>query len=107
MAQVRRVVYDAKGVVIDLGRRQRLFTGASREAVMLLATVCAWVGCDQKAEWCQADHSISWKAHGCTVPRNGGPLCQRHNLLKEHGYRVCRDEHGHWHTYHPDGHEIL
>ena len=49
MAQVRRVVYDAKGVVIDLGRRQRLFMGASPEAVMLLATVCAWVGCDHKA----------------------------------------------------------
>ncbi len=35
------------------------------------------------------------------------PAVPRHNLLKELGFRVCRDEHGHWHTYHPDGHEIL
>jgi hypothetical protein len=106
VGHIRRVVYDAKGVVIDLGRRQRLFTGASRDAVMLLATSCAWAGCDAKAEWCQADHSIGWKAHGCTVPRNGGPLCKRHNLFKEQGYRVSRDDEGDWHTYHPDGTEI-
>lgn len=107
VGHVRRVVYDATGVVIDMGRKQRLFKGASREAVMLLATTCAWAGCDQKAEWCQADHSISWKAHGCTVPRNGGPLCRRHNIFKEQGFRVSRDETGHWHTHHPDGHEIV
>jgi hypothetical protein len=105
--EIRRAVYDAASVVIDLGRKQRLFKGSSREAVMLLATVCAWVGCDAKAEWCQADHSIGWKAHGCTVPRNGGPLCCRHNLLKEQGYRVSRDADGTWHTYDPDGAEIL
>ena len=107
VGHIRRVVYDAKSVIIDLGRKQRLFKGASREAVMLLATACAWAGCDAKAEWCQADHSISWKQHGATVPRNGGPLCRRHNIFKEQGFRVVRDEHGHWHTHHPDGHEIL
>jgi hypothetical protein len=107
VAHVRRVVYDSAGVVIDLGRRQRLFKGASREAVMLLATLCAWVGCDATAEWCHADHSVAWRAHGATVPRNGGPLCCRHNLLKELGYRVWRNEHGDWHTFHPDGHEIV
>jgi hypothetical protein len=106
VAHVRRVVYDSAGVVIELGRRQRLFTGSSRDAVMLLATACAWAGCDANTEWCQADHSLGWKAHGATVPRNGGPLCRRHNILKELGYRICRDDHGHWHTHHPDGHEI-
>ncbi len=107
VGHIRRAVYDAKSVVIDLGRKQRLFKGPSREAVMLLATSCAWAGCDAKAEWCQADHSISWKQHGCTVPRNGGPLCRRHNILKEQGFRVSRDDQGDWHTFHPDGHEIL
>jgi hypothetical protein len=107
VSHIRRVVHDAASVIIDLGRKQRLFKGASREAVMLLATGCAWAGCDAKAEWCQADHSISWKQHGATVPRNGGPLCKRHNLFKEQGYRVNRDDHGNWHTHHPDGHEIL
>ena len=105
-AHVRRVVYDGSGTVIDLGRRRRLFTGAAREAVLLMATECAWVGCDRPVGWCQADHSIGWTAHGATVPRNGQPLCGRHNRFKERGYRVHRDADGTWHTHHPDGHEI-
>ncbi len=105
-AHIRRVVYDSASVVIDLGRRSRLFTGSAREAVMLLEQQCGWVGCDMPAGWCQADHSVGWKAHGATVPRNGGPLCGRHNILKEQGYRVFRDADGEWHTYDPDGNEI-
>lgn len=105
-ANIRRVVYDTAAVIIDLGRRSRLFTGAAREAVMLLADKCVWIGCDQPVAWCQADHSQSWAAHGATVPRNGQPLCGRHNRHKEHGYHVHRDNNGNWHTTHPNGHEI-
>ncbi len=103
---VRRVVYDAQKTVIELGRRSRLFRGTSRQAVMLLATVCAWVGCDRPVAWCDADHSRSWRAHGATVPRNGGPLCECHNHLKERGFQVVRDADGDWHTYDPDGNEV-
>jgi hypothetical protein len=105
-AHVRRVVCDSAGVVIDLGRRSRLFEGSSRTAVMLLERTCAWVGCDRPSAWCHADHSVSWKQHGATVPRNGGPLCPAHNLLKERGFRVHRDEWGTWHTIDPSGAEI-
>jgi len=106
-AHVRRVVFDAESAVIDLGRRSRLFTGPSREAVMLLEEECAWVGCDRPTAWCDADHSLSWRAHGCTVPRNGGPLCRTHNIVKEQGYRVQRSPDGRWHTFSPVGDEIL
>jgi hypothetical protein len=105
-AHVRRVVHDSANVVIDLGRRRRLYQQGAREAVMLLEVRCAWVGCDRPAEWCQADHSIGWAAHGATVPRNGQPLCGRHNRLKETGYQVYRDDAGRWHTIHPEGREI-
>ena len=106
VGHIRRVVYDTQGVVTDLGRRSRLFTGAAREAVMLLATECVWAGCDRPVSWCDADHSLSWGAHGATVPRNGGPLCRAHNLQKEHGFCVHRDTNGQWHTHRPDGTEI-
>jgi hypothetical protein len=105
-AHIRRVVHDTASVVIDLGRRRRLYEHGAREAVMLLAERCAWVGCDLPAEWCQADHSIGWAAHGATVPRNGQPLCGRHNRFKERGYRVYRDEVGGWHVVDPAGNEI-
>lgn len=106
-AHVRRVVYDSASVVIDLGRRSRLFEGPARDAVMLLDDECAWVGCDQPVDHCQADHSIAWAAHGATVPRNGTPLCGRHNRLKEAGYQVVRDADGQWHTFDPEGNEIF
>ncbi|MGE5211216.1 MAG: DUF222 domain-containing protein, partial [Acidobacteriota bacterium] len=106
IGHIRRVVYDASGTVIDLGRRQRLFRGNSREAVMLLLTTCIWIGCDRPIAWCDADHSLGWKAHGATVPRNGGGLCRGHNHLKERGYHVYRDDHGEWHIIDPDGNEI-
>lgn len=104
--RVRRAVYDSSSTVIDLGRRSRVFRGAARDAAMLLATECAWIGCDRPVDWCDADHSTGWKAHGASVPRNAGPLCGAHNRLKERGFQVFRDDCGDWHTIDPDGHEI-
>ena len=43
--QVRRVVVDSAGVVINMGRRQRLFTGNAREAVLLQSSRCVVAGC--------------------------------------------------------------
>jgi len=103
---VRRVVMNAAGVVIDLSRKQRLFTGGSRTAVFLQdGRRCIWPGCgrDYRTE---IDHSTDWQHEGVTAPGNGGPLCRWHNQFKNHGYHVIRDEIGHWHTYRPDWSEI-
>ncbi len=106
-AHIRRVVTDSAGRVIDLGHRSRLFRGGAREAVMLLEEHCVWPGCDRPVSWCEADHSLAWRQHGATVPRNGGPMCRRHNLHKERGsFRVWRDDEGTWHVVDPDGNEI-
>ena len=106
IGHIRRVVYDSSGTVIDLGRRSRLFRGNSRAAVMLLLATCVWIGCDRPIAWCDADHSLGWKAHGATVPRNGGGLCECHNRLKERGFQVYRDDLGCWHVIDPNDNEI-
>ena len=106
IGHIRRVVYDSRGVVVATGRRSRLFTGAACEAVMPLTTECVWAGCDRPVAWCDADHSLSWGAHGATVPRNGGPLCRAHNLHKERAFCVQRDADGTWRTHRPDGTEL-
>jgi hypothetical protein len=103
---VRRVVFDTAGVVIDLGRRSRLFTGGARDAVLLADRWCLWPGCDLRSGRCQTDHTTQWASNGPTRPNNGGPACARHNRWKQHGYRTWRDPGGHWHTYRPDGTEI-
>ena len=103
---VRRVVLDAAGVVIDLGRRSRLFTGGARDAVLLGEQWCIWPGCGLRSGRCQTDHSEPWSLDGPTRPDNGAPICERHNRWKQRGYRTWRDPDGHWHTYRPDGTEI-
>ncbi len=102
---VRRVVVDAAGTVIDLGRA-RNFTGSSRKATKLQSTHCIWPGCRVPADRCQTDHTKRHANGGRTNPGNGAPLCGRHNRIKEHHYRVWRDPSGIWHTYRPDGTEI-
>ncbi len=103
---LRRVITNTKGVIIELGRTTRLFTGAAREAVMLLEPTCIWPGCDQPHTWCHADHLTSWSTRGPTNPDNGAPLCPRHNYLKETGFTIHRDHNGHWHITGPDGTDI-
>ena len=104
---VRRVVLDDTGRVIDLGRRSRLFRGAAREAVLLMGNRCAWPGCGLHMSGIQIDHNDEWQRNnGATNPANGGPLCPRHNRFKhDHKVRVRRDATG-WHFYRPDGTEI-
>ena len=104
--QVRRVVVDSAGVVINMGRRRRLFTGNARQAILLQSSRCVVAGCATPIRRCEADHMNEWARHGPTDGANGAPVCGRHNRLKNSGYRVHRDDHGFWHTYRPDGTEI-
>jgi hypothetical protein len=99
-------VVDSAGVVINMGRRQRLFKGNARQAVLLQSSRCVIAGCATPIHRCQADHLTEWGRHGTTDGPNGGPVCGRHNRLKNSGYRVHRDDQGFWHTYRPDGTEI-
>ncbi len=109
---IRRVVVGADSVVIDLGRRRRLFTGAAALAVRLSSTTCYWPGCEVPVTECQCDHLRPWSVRadgsggGCTCPGNGAPPCGRHNLFKEHGFTVRRDPTGTLHVLRPDGTEI-
>jgi hypothetical protein len=104
--RVRRVVVDPTGVVIDLGRTRRLFTGAAREAVMLQTHRCVAAGCTVPVARCEADHVLPWRDGGPTDQRNAAPLCGHHNRWRSNGHRVWRDHAGYWHTSRPDGTEI-
>jgi hypothetical protein len=106
VGMMRRLVLDSAGVVLDMGRRQRLFTGALREAVLLSGRRCLWPGCNRAAHHCDADHTIPAAHGGPTAAWNGGPNCDHHNLWKNRGYRTWRDPQGIWHTYRPDGTEV-
>jgi hypothetical protein len=74
-----RIVMDADGQVIDMGRKVRLATPAQRRAVFARYTTC-WVdGCPLPAHLCQLDHVDNWSEGGETNLDKLGPACQFHN----------------------------
>ncbi len=104
-AHVRRVLVDAKSVVIDLGTARR-FTGSARHATQLQSPECVWPGCHRPTSRCEVDHLTEHSRGGRTRPGNGAPLCGRHNRWKQKGFSVWRDPIGTWHTTRPDGSEL-
>jgi hypothetical protein len=105
---VRRVVLDGAGVVTNLGRRRRLFTGAAREAARLSARRCSRPGCSIPSTLCEVDHVHDHAKGGATDAANGDPQCGAHNRQKNRGYRTVRDPHtGRVVHYRPDGTAIV
>ncbi|TLP56379.1 DUF222 domain-containing protein [Microbispora fusca] len=74
-----RIVMDAGGQVLDMGRKVRLATPAQRRAVFARYATC-WVdGCPLPATLCQIDHAEDWCSGGLTDLKLLGPACQFHN----------------------------
>lgn len=78
-ADIERAVFDPKGRVIDLGRRQRFFAGATRRAVEIRDRCCTADGWTVPAEQCDVDHVVPWSEGGRTDQDNGRLRCPRHH----------------------------
>jgi hypothetical protein len=81
-ADAERIVFDGPSKVIDVGVRRRLFTGATRTAVLVTDRGCADPSCDTPMDRCQVDHITPWANGGLTIQDNGQTLCRFHNLRK-------------------------
>lgn len=102
VGRVRAVIMDRRGVVVALGRRQRLFTRALRTAIHLQGVRCVWPGC--RTSHPQLDHMVGWSDGGGTDPHNMAPLCGWHNRWKfRHGYQVQRLDSGSYRILRADG----
>jgi hypothetical protein len=100
---VRRVIYDGAGVVINLGRRRRLFAGGARDAAKLSARRCTRPGCTVLSEFAQVDHLHEHGKGGATDAVNGDPECGGHNRDKNRGFTTLRDRLGRTIHYRPNG----
>ncbi|MEU6428398.1 DUF222 domain-containing protein [Microbispora sp. NPDC046973] len=74
-----RLVMDADGQVLDMGRKVRLATPAQRRAVFTRYATCWIDGCPLPATMCQIDHADNWSTGGLTDLNLLGPACQFHN----------------------------
>jgi hypothetical protein len=107
---VRRVVIDSASVVVDAGRKRRLFTGVARELALLLWQRCGHLGMHRvRRISCQVDHLDEWNADdGATDQVNARPRCSTHNPLKsKRRLRSVRDPNGYIVDYRSDGTPML
>ncbi|WP_204017739.1 HNH endonuclease signature motif containing protein [Sphaerimonospora thailandensis] len=74
-----RMVMNADGQVLDMGRKVRLATPAQRRAIAARYTTCMVDGCPLPAGMCQVDHIDNWSEGGRTDLAKLGPMCQYHN----------------------------
>ena len=76
--------FTAGGQPLNWGRTKRFFTTAQRDVYLALHAGCTADGCDRPLAWTAIDHTLEWTAGGRTNLDNGRPLCDWHNLSKEH-----------------------
>ena len=107
-AALTPVIVSDEGRPLNVGRTQRVVPPHIRRAVALRDQHCVFAGCSAPSYWCDVHHVLEWERdHGDTSVENSGLVCERHHTKVHHGFRIERDPGGRWHTYRPDGTEIL
>jgi hypothetical protein len=84
-ANIVPVVVDSRGVVLQLGRTQRLANRAQRRALRAMHPVCAIPGCHVRFDHCVPHHIHWWRRGGTTDLANMVPLCNRHHRAVHEG----------------------
>ncbi len=79
-SEIGRMVMSAEGLPLDVGRTQRLYSGAQRRAVIVRDRQCSWNGCEVPAAHCEVHHIRWWDRHGGgTSVENGLLVCSHHH----------------------------
>ncbi|MEO3860192.1 DUF222 domain-containing protein [Acrocarpospora sp. B8E8] len=94
-----RMVVNAQGQVLDMGRAVRLATPAQRRAVLARYATCYREGCPIPADMAEIDHVKGWAEGGTTDLDLLAPACTWHNRDKAthpDRYRTRRNPDGTW-----------
>jgi len=98
---------DAKGQVLDLGRRRRTVSVVLMRALRLRDRGCRFPGCNQRT-FVDAHHIEHWAHGGATSLDNMTLLCGRHHLaVHEGGFGVTRGDDGGLLFFDPDGARVV
>jgi hypothetical protein len=84
-ADAERIIFESPSRVLDVGVRQRFFTGATRTAVEARDRQCVHESCDVPAERCEVDHLRPYIPDGLTIQANGACKCKYHHRRAPRG----------------------
>jgi hypothetical protein len=94
---IARVVLNADGVPLNVGRAERLVSPDLRRAVVARDKGCAFPSCDRPAEWSHVHHINEWHRDGGTTELDNLVLvCEFHHRLLHHSdwtVRIGADGH--------------
>jgi hypothetical protein len=76
-----RVVLDAKGEVLDVGRQSPRWPSAIRRGITVRDGGCVFPGCDRPPSWSDVHHCTPYSEKGATSVDNGTLLCRRHHTF--------------------------
>jgi hypothetical protein len=106
-AIVQRIVVNAAGVPLEMGRAERTFTPDQHRAIIVRDGGCRFPGCDQGPEHCEAHHAMQhWEDGGLTDLANGLAVCRgrgHHRMIHEGGWTVEGDPNGDLTFFDPHG----
>lgn len=103
---VTPIVEDDTGRPLDIGRKQRLVSGALKKAVFARDRSCTFPGCHH-TRYLDAHHVQHWADGGETNLENLLLLCTAHHtLVHEGGFTIRRHRDGRWYFVRPDGRPV-
>ena len=103
---VTAMVHDETGHTLDVGRKQRVVSGALKKAVFARDRACTFPGCHH-TRYLDAHHVQHWADGGETNLENLLVLCTAHHtLVHEGGFSIRRHREGQWYFVRPDGRAV-
>lgn len=91
-SQLSRIIANADGQVLDVGRATRTWSGSQRRAIVSMDGGCRFPGCTRPAAWSQIHHIRFWRNLGPTDLSNGVLLCTRHHhTVHDDGWHLTMD----------------
>ena len=95
-ADVVEVTRDAKGNLLNLGRKHRVVSPQLKRALLARDKCCTYPSCSHE-KYLEAHHVMHWADGGETSLGNTTMLCSRHHrLLHEGGFTIHKNFAGEW-----------
>ena len=102
-ADLVAVTSDAKGNLLNLGRKHRVVSPQLKRALLARDKCCTYPSCSHE-QFLEAHHVMHWADGGETSLDNAILLCNRHHrLLHEGGFTIHKNFAGKWYFRTADG----